>query len=437
MRTVSILALAAAALADIRPVAAQSQHEHHGAEDVDASGRVDGGTMMARPLGIPASRDGSGTAWQPDATPMHAVHAMAAGWQLMLHGNLFAGFDAQGTDRGDEKVFSPNWVMAMARRRALGADVTLRAMFSFDAVTMGERGYPLLLQSGEAVDGEPLVDRQHPHDLFMELAASTLVPLGSSVGIELYGGPAGEPALGPVAFPHRRSAAADPLAPLAHHWQDSSHITFGVVTAALVTRAAKLEASWFNGREPDQERYDLDLRGLDSFSTRLSVNPGRSWSGQVSYGFLESPEELEPDVSIHRVTASVMHVARPRWADSVATTAVWGRNIADEGHATDAGLIESSADLGRPGTVFGRAELVEKAGHDLDLGPDMEEDTFTVGSLVLGYLYDFQEIGGLVPGIGARGSLNVIGDQLAELYDTHIPLGAMVFVRLEPAAMHH
>jgi hypothetical protein len=436
MRTTSILVFTAVALVGGWPREARSQHEQHGMKDVESRGRGAAAMMMPRPLGIPASRDGSGTAWQPDATPMHAVHAMAAGWQLMLHGNLFAGFDAQGTDRGDEKVFSPNWVMAMARRRALGADVSLRAMFSLDAVTMGERGYPLLLQSGEAVDGEPLVDRQHPHDLFMELAASTLVPLGSSVGIELYGGPAGEPALGPVAFPHRRSAAADPMAPLSHHWQDSSHITFGVVTAGLVTRAAKLEASWFNGREPDQERYDLDLRGLDSFSTRLSVNPDPSWSGQVSYGFLESPEELEPDVSIHRVTASAMHVAHPRWADSVATTAVWGRNIPDEGDATDAGLIETSADLGPPGTVFGRAELVEKAGHDLDLGPEMEEDTFAVGSFVLGYLYDFQEVGGLVPGIGARGSLNLIGDQLAEVYDTRVPLGAMVFVRLEPAAMH-
>ncbi len=390
-----------------------------------------------RPLGIPATRDGSGTSWQPDATPMHAYHASAAGWQLMLHGVLFAGLDVQGTDRGDEKLFSPNWIMAMARRRALGADLALRAMLSFDAVTMGERGYPLLLQSGEAVDGEPLVDRQHPHDLFMELAASTMVPLGSSLAIELYGGPAGEPALGPVAFPHRRSAAADPLAVLGHHWQDSSHITFGVVTAALVTRVAKLEGSWFNGREPDQERYDFDLRAFDSFSARLSLNPEAAWSGQVSYGHLDTPEELEPEVSVHRVTASVMHAARPRWAESVATTAVWGRNIPSHGEATDAALVETAADLGAPGTLFGRAELVVKAGHDLDLGPEMEEEKFAVGSLVLGYLYDFDAVAGLVPGIGARGSLNVIGDDLAALYGTHVPFGAMIYVRVEPALMDH
>ncbi|HKE16410.1 MAG TPA: hypothetical protein VKB80_16170 [Kofleriaceae bacterium] len=436
MRITSILVVAAAAaLGGAPPLAAQPPHENH--DDHEQHAHHHGAGMMARPLGIPATRDGSGTSWQPDATPMHAYHIGAAGWLLMLHGSLFAGFDAQSTERGDEKVFSPGWIMAMARRPVLSADVTLRAMLSVDAVTMGERGYPLLLQSGEAVDGEPLADRQHPHDLFMELAASTMVPLGGSLAIELYGAPAGEPALGPVAFPHRRSASADPLAVLGHHWEDSSHISFGVLTAALVTRVAKLEASWFNGREPDQDRYDLDLHGLDSYAIRLSLNPEAAWSGQVSYGRLDEPEELEPGVSVQRITASLMHVARPRWAESVATTAVWGHNIPSDGDATDAGLLESTAELGAAGTVFGRAEVVVKAGHDLALAPEMAEDTFAVGSLVLGYLHDFGAVGGLVPGIGARGALNLIGDDLAAVYGTHVPVGAMVFVRIEPAAMEH
>jgi len=438
MRVVSISLACAAFLLAPR---ARAQHEHHVPDEPDeiaqGPGEHAGGHMAARPLGIPATRDGSGTSWQPDATPMHAIHGRVAGWELMAHGLVFAGYDIQGTDRGDDKVFSPNWIMGMARRRVLGGDVSLRGMFSFDALTMGERGYPLLLQSGEAVDGEPLVDRQHPHDLFMELAASTTVPLGSSLALELYGGPAGEPALGPVAFPHRRSAAADPLAPLSHHWQDSTHIAFGVLTAGLVTRAAKLEASWFNGREPDQERYDFDLGELDSFSTRLSATPGPNWTVQASYGFLDSPEELEPEVSIHRVTASVMHVGRARWAESVATTAVWGRNIPNEGEPTDAGLIESALDLGAPGTVFGRAELTIKAGHDLALPEEMEEETFAVGSLVLGYLYDFADVGGMVPGIGARASVNLIGDELADIYETSTPAGFMIFLRVEPAAMDH
>jgi hypothetical protein len=440
MRLTPFVLTGAAALALARSAAAQSHHppsHQHPDPDVDARPGAHDAGSMTRPLGIPATREGSGTSWQPDNTPMHAYHASAAGWELMGHGLIFAGFDVQGTDRGDEQLFSPNWIMGMARHRALGGDITLRAMLSFDAVTMGEEGYPLLLQSGEAVDGEPLIDRQHPHDLFMELAAAYMVPLGSSVALELYGGPAGEPALGPAAFPHRRSAAADPLATLSHHWQDSTHISFGVLTAALVTRLVKLEATWFNGREPDQHRYDFDLRGFDSYAARVSVNPAPAWSAQASYGFLDSPEELEPEVSLHKVTASVMHAGRIDWAESVASTAVWGRNIPSDGEATDAFLVESTLDLGAPGSVFGRAELVFKDGHHLGLEPEMEHDTFAVGSLVLGYLYDFAPVGGLVPGVGVRGSLNVIGDELAEVYGTSTPAGAMVYVRIEPAAMDH
>ncbi len=425
--------------------AAHAQHHGgHGGGDA-AGGQLEGSApeqdeaapAMVGPLGIPTSRDGSGTAWQPDATPMHAFHARALGWQLMAHGSIFAGASVQGSDRGDEQVFSPNWVMLMAHRRVLTGELMLRGMFSLDAVTMGEEGYPLLLQSGEAVDGEPLVDRQHPHDLFMELAGAYTVPLGSRLALQVYGGPAGEPALGPVAFPHRRSAAADPMASLGHHWEDSTHISYGVVTAGLMTRFAKLEGSWFNGREPDEFRYDLDLRELDSYSTRLSINPTEAWSGQVSYGFLETPEELDPDISVERVTASILHVGSLGAIETLSTAVVWGRNIPSEGVATDAALAEASAELGPPGTVFTRAELAIKTGHDLALPADLEEETFPVGSLVGGYLYDFAPMAGVVPGIGVRGSVNLIEDELASFYGTNTPVGVMVFARLEPKAMEH
>lgn len=425
-----------------RVASAQDHGGHAGGGDAGGSA-VEGGPpeqtepapAMVGPLGIPMSRGGSGTSWQPDATSMHVFHTRALGWQLMVHGSIFAGVNVQGSDRGDEQVFSPNWVMLMAHRRVLTGEFMLRGMFSLDAVTMGDEGYPLLLQSGEAVDGELLVDRQHPHDLFMELAAAYTVPLGSWLALQIYGGPAGEPALGPVAFPHRRSAAADPLAALGHHWQDSTHISYGVVTAGLMTRFAKLEGSWFNGREPDEFRYDLDLRGLDSYSTRLSVNPTAAWSGQVSYGFLETPEELQPDVSIQRVTASILHVASHGPIGTLSAAVVWGRNIPSEGVATDAVLAEAAAEFGAPGTVFTRAELAVKTGHDLALPEEMEEETFPVGSLVAGYLYDFDPMAGITPGIGVRGSVNVIEDELASFYGTNTPLGIMVFARLEPKAM--
>src|SRR5678815_3212932 len=175
-------------------------------------------------------------------------------------------------------------------------------MASLEPLTTGRDGYSLIGQSGESLDGMPLVDRQHPHDLFMEMAARYRHSLAGPLEIEVYGGPAGEPALGPVAFPHRPSAMPSPLAPLGHHWLDSTHISYGVATVGIGTRRVKLEGSWFNGREPDQDRYDLDLRGFDSFSTRLSVMPHPDLSVQASWGWLDSPEALEPDISVQRVT---------------------------------------------------------------------------------------------------------------------------------------
>src|SRR5437773_4254134 len=180
-------------------------------------------------------------------------------------------------------------------------------MLSLDPLTVTRRGYPLLLQSGEAFKGEPLHDAQHPHDLFMELAASYTRPVSDGVAFQVYGAPVGEPALGPAAFPHRLSASSDPLAPLGHHWQDSTHISFGVLTAGILTRKVKVEGSWFNGREPDDRRFDFDFRKLDSWSGRVSVNPTDSLSLQASYGLLETPEELEPGQSIRRATASASY----------------------------------------------------------------------------------------------------------------------------------
>jgi hypothetical protein len=381
------------------------------------------------------SRHGSGTGWVPDETPVHAVHAMAGSWRIMFHSNVFFGWDAQNSDQGDGEVEAPNWFMLMASRELAGGELMLRGMFSLDPVTVGKSGYPLLLQTGETFEGEPLVDRQHPHDLFMELAASYTHELGSGLAIQIYGGPAGEPALGPTAFPHRPSAFADPLAPLSHHWQDSTHITFGVLTVGLMTRSVKLEGSWFNGREPDEERFDLDLRGFDSFSGRLTVNPAPSWSLQASYGFLDSPEALTPDVSIHRLTASATHVTRVGENGHWATSLVWGRNDPDDDEATDSVLLESALDLGKLGVTFGRAEYVVKTGHEFAFPEAMEDVRLPIGSFVLGHLHNFDEIASMVPGIGVRGSINVIADDLEPRYGTKLPFGVMVYLRLAPGPM--
>jgi hypothetical protein len=211
-------------------------------------------------------REASGTSWLPDESPMYAIHAQHGSWQLMFHENLFVQFLHESGDRGDDQFGSINWAMGMARRSVGKGTLSTRAMVSLEPWTIGGCGYPDLLASGERCNDAPIHDRQHPHDLFMELAASYDAPLKGSVRWQIYGGPAGEPALGPVAFPHRTSAMPNPLAPIAHHWMDSTHVTFGVVTAGVFSHRWKAEASAFNGREPDSNRTDFDFGALDSFS---------------------------------------------------------------------------------------------------------------------------------------------------------------------------
>jgi hypothetical protein len=395
----------------------------------------------SQPLGIPESRNASGTAWQPDSTPMRGLHFSKGSWAMMGHWNFFAGYDDQGSDRGDSDWTGPNWAMLMESRRAGGGRLMFREMLSLDPLTIGKEGYPLLLQTGEALDGEPLHDRQHPHDLFMELAAIYTRPLSDSVAWQIYAAPAGEPALGPPAFPHRASAMSDPLAPLSHHWQDSTHISFGVLTAGLLTRRFMVEGSWFNGREPDEDRYDFDFRRLDSYSGRVSYNPTRNWSLQLSYGYLDSPEELAPEVSIHRFTASAMASYPLGHSARVDFTGVFGTNDASGEADTSSWLVEVNCGIGSRHTVFGRFEHVEKSGHDLALPPALEEKVFPVKSLVAGYVFRLWSTSTFTLGIGARAAINLIEDDLEPFYGTTEPAGTMVFLQFQPSlathTMHH
>ncbi len=390
-------------------------------------------SMSPRPLGLSDTREGSGTSWQPDTTPMHAFHAMAGGWTFMVHGNVFLGYDLQGSNRGAQQIVSQNWLMAMVRRSSEVAEISARVMLSAEPFILGGRGYPLLLQTGETYHGMPLHDRQHPHDLFMEAAVLMNAEIGDGVGVQVYAAPAGEPALGPVAFPHRASAASDPLAPLGHHWQDSTHITYGVLTIGIFTRHVKLEGSWFNGREPDENRYSFDLRAPDSVSCRLSVNPTDSLSIQASYGFLASPEALEPDESLHRITASATWTRRLGTSGSWATTAVWGTNLHPHGSPTSSYLLETDLDFDGHNIFFGRGEHVQRIGRELAVAEPGEQSVFDMSSLALGYIHEVELASAVAFGLGARGAVTAIGPSLEPFYGTRWPLGAMIFVRVRPA----
>jgi hypothetical protein len=374
------------------------------------------------------SRESSGTSWQPDSTPMDGLHHMGDPWMTMWHGFADLVFDDQGGPRGDMKTFSSSMLMFMARRDTTDGAFGVRVMGSLDPL-MGKSGYPELFQTGESADGvHPLIDRQHPHNLLMEAALTYSVDISSRQSVFAYGGLAGEPALGPPAFMHRFSGMDDPEAPLTHHWLDSTHITYGVVTAGYVWDRVKLEASGFNGREPDQYRYDVELRRFDSYSARLSYNPTRDLALQISSGRLASPEQLEPDISVHRTTASASYnrmLATVQWQ----TTFAFGRNAPDIGAASDAWLVESAVIVSDAHTVFGRAERVAK-DELFTAGQALYGRTFTINSLSVGYIYDFAHLGHAHMGVGGLLSVYRYPKVLDASYGGD-PLSYLLFLRVK------
>jgi len=346
----------------------------------------------------------------------------------MLHGWVFVQQDWHGGDRGASQFGSLNWGMIMADRQVAGGKLQLRFMPSLDPATVGKCGYPLLLQSGETCNGQALVDRQHPHDFFMELGALYERAVGKNLAVLLYAAPAGEPALGPVAFMHRPSAMDEPQAPLGHHWQDATHISYGVVTAGVYTRRVRLEVSKFNGHEPDESRWDIDPIDLNSISGRITVNPSDNWSFTAGYGELDNPEGEVPPENATRFVASAMHGRRlsgGQWS----STLVFGMNRHGDGDATRSGLLESEIVSGR-NTVFGRAELIEKTGHDLALSAFPDEQKFNVGAMSAGYIRDVSRLGGAAVGLGGRATVNLVPESLEPVYGTRTPLGGMVFLRV-------
>jgi hypothetical protein len=426
------------------PEAAWAQEHRHPAAADTARAPVDTPMVMMRPgpLGIPREREGSGTAWLPDDSPMYAFHGMSGPWELMLHGSASVHYVDDGGDRGENGLDATNWIMGMARRPAAGGDLMFRAMASLDPLTSGECGYPDLLATGEFCDGEPLHDRQHPHDLFMELATVYERELSDELALQFYTGLAGEPALGPVAYPHRISALTNPIAPIAHHWLDSTHITFGVITAGIFGRRWKLEGSAFNGREPDEQRFDLNLDALDSWSGRLWWLPNAQWALQVSRGELndaEIPPVGGTRIDVTRTTASATYHMPLADQGHWATTAGWGRNEEPD-HTTDAFLIETNVNLAQQDLLSGRLEVVEKSAEDLVLEEDHAGDgdeVFTVAKVALAYIRHLTPLGGLVPGLGAGVSLSFLPDDLEVEYGTRTPVGVFVFLRVRPIPAPH
>ena len=415
-------------------VAATPDSQHHGADQPDMGGRdhdEHAGHAMSGALGAyPMQRESSGTAWQPDASEHMGLMTTAGNWTLMAHGVVNLVADHQSGPRGDKQLFPSGMLMGMARRPLGNGTLQLRASLSPDPL-MGKRGYALLLASGETANGrDRLIDRQHPHDFFMELSASVSQNIGPKSSVFLYAGLPGEPAFGPPAFMHREAIMDSPEAPISHHWLDSTHISFGVLTAGVARDRVKLEISRFNGREPDQHRWNIETGALDSTAIRLSWNPTSELSLQGSWGHFVDPEQLEPGVDQKRWSASLLYAREvaPGW--KLAGTLAWGRKTIDhdgESLSDDAFVAEASAKHG-PWTIFGRAEITENREllAEVEHGP-----AFRVGKVSAGAVRDFRVTEHLSVGAGGLVSLNFVPDGLAPLYDGHNPVGAMGFLRFK------
>jgi hypothetical protein len=417
------------AIALALPASAQAQDEHAG---------MDHGAMGQMPMDhsqmehdAPADTGdewapatGSGTSRLPSSeSAMHGLHAMTGDWMLMAHGYVTAQYTDISGPRGDDKLYSTSMLMLSAERQTDWGRIQLKSMLSLEP-TMSARGYPSLFSTGETANGEALVDRQHPHDLFMELAGRVDVNVADGTSVFLYGGPVGEPALGPSAFMHRGSAANNPDPPIAHHWFDSTHITYGVVTAGVSSRLWQLEASAFRGEEPDEDRWDIETPKLDSWSVRASLTPSPNWAFQASYGQLDQPEALHPGEDEHRFTASVSYSSQ-----RLSATAAFSAKDRVPGGTLTAWLGEANYDLDARNALFGRIENVANDELFPDHADPLHDRAFRVTKLQAGYARHVPLTGPLTLTLGASGAAYLKPDALDAAYGDS-PLGYTVFAKL-------
>lgn len=416
----------------------------HNMEEMDMDSSTSSPIMMHSALSrnLPMNRNGSGTTWHPDNSPMYMTMFHKKEWMFMLHYGVFANYTIQNINnpskRGGNMFYSNNWVMLMANR-AVGKKglFMIRGMFSADPLTVGGGGYPLLLQTGETWNDQPLLDKQHPHDLISELSIGYSQAFSKDVDVYGYFGLPGEPTIGPPAFMHRPSALNMPTSPISHHWQDATHITFGVGTVGVRYKSIKLDGSIFTGREPDENRYDFDQMRFDSYSARLSINPHRSLALQASYGYIKSPETHAPNENIDRFSTSALHNMY-LGKRILSSSLVWGMNSKksiseDERENTNSFLLESALQ-GEKMNYFTRLETVQKSNDELLIAVEDQHFINTIYSINLGasvYLYKFKYVW---MDLGGMATLNLYNQEL-ETYYGQSPVSVIGFLRLVPPRM--
>lgn len=382
------------------------------------------------------SHDTSGTSAEPNSTPVPMLMKKAHKWTLMFHANVFILDEQQSGPRGADKFFSTNWLMGMTQHNCGPGVFTIRNMLTLEPATITDRRYPLLFQQGETAYGVPIADGQHPHDFVMELAVLYDLKLGDNGLLSFYVAPVGDPAIGPTAYPHRASAAEDPVASLGHHQEDSTHVAADVITAGLTYHIIRIEASGFHGREPDEFRWDIDQGKIDSWSTRLTFQPGKNWSGQYSYGRITSPEALFPAENQERMTASAMYNC-PLQEGNWSSTFVWGRTRSLQDDAIfNSYLFESTLRFLTRNYAWTRIESAERS-NELIIGENslppgfVEKPIGHVQAYTFGYDRDFDLIPDLASAIGAQFTTYSAPGILQPIYGPH-PVGVAMFVRFRP-----
>ncbi len=379
---------------------------------------------------------GSGTSAEPDSTPVPMLMTTKHKWTLMFHANVFVLDEQQSSPRGGDKFFSTNWFMGMAQRRAGPGVSTARVMLSLEPATITGRQYPLLFQQGETAFGKPIADGQHPHNFFMEIAALYDLKLGKNGLLSFYAAPVGDPAIGPIAYPHRASASEDPLATLGHHQEDSTHIAEDVFTVGVAYRIVRMEVSGFHGREPDENRWNISQGGIDSWSSRVTIQPGKNWSGQFSYARIASPEELFPTENQERMTASAMY-NRPFQKGNWANSLIWGRTRSLENNSVfDSYALESTLRFLTRNHAWARVENAERS-NELLLGENALPPNFQevpigrIQAYTIGYDRDFDLVPHIATAIGAQVTLYGVGENLKVVYGSR-PMGVALFLRVRP-----
>ncbi len=424
----------------------------------------------------------SGTSVEPPSTPVSMLMSHYRGWMLMLHGSAFIADTQQHATsrptgpspatceqfnvpctppviRGGDKFFSTNWLMPMAMRQLGPGQLTLRAMFSLEPATITARQYPELFQQGETAFGKPIIDGQHPHDFFMEVAALYDIRLGEHSLLSFYAAPVGDPAIGPTAYPHRQSASEDPIAALGHHQEDSTHIAFNVLTGGFTWRWLRFEESGFHGAEPTEQRWGFQPspngHAIDSYSSRITFSPAPNWTSQYSIAHIVSPEALYPHENQQRQTASIMYnrpfgahhdttsmpgmdmatTATGNWS----TTLLWGRTKSlTDGSIENSYLLESLLQFHTRNYVWTR---IENAGRSSELllppgsalPPNFTESPIGhVAAYTIGYDRDYRIAPHLLAAPGAQFTTYTTPAALVSTYGHH-PFGVVAFVRLRIA----